>query len=68
MILELENYSVLLAGTGNEALNLLKSNHHFSLILLDITLPDMEAFEFLEKSDNAGLLAKTPIVRCSVFW
>jgi CheY-like chemotaxis protein len=65
MLLELENYAVSLAGTGNDALNLLKSDNHFSLILLDITLPDMKAFEFLEKLDKAGLLEKTPIVLCS---
>jgi len=65
MVLELENYSVSLAGTGNEALNLLKAYHNFSLILLDITLADMKAFEFLEKLDIAGFLEKTPIVLCS---
>ena len=65
MLLELENYTVSLAGTGIDALNLLKSDHHFSLILLDITLPDMKAFEFLEKLDTAGLLEINPIVLCS---
>ncbi len=65
MLLELENYAVALAGTGNDALNFLKSDHNFSLILLDITLPDMKAFEFLEKLDKAGLLKKTPIILCS---
>ena len=65
MLLELQNYAVSLAGTGNDALNLLKSDHNFSLILLDITLPDMKAFEFLEKLDTAELIKKNPIVLCS---
>ena len=47
--LEHEQYSILIAGTGQEALELIKE-HTPSIILLDVMLPDgMNGFDILER-------------------
>ena len=43
-----DDYHVLLAGTGQEALDIFKKNS-VDLILLDILLPDINGLELLEK-------------------
>ncbi len=65
MLLEQEGYSVVLASAGQEALKALSDDPSFSLVLLDISLPDMFAFEFLEKLGEAGFAQEVPIVLCS---
>ncbi|MBI5463839.1 MAG: response regulator [Ignavibacteriales bacterium] len=45
--LEGEGYSVLSAGDGQEALNILGSKE-FDLILLDIKMPNVDGFEVLK--------------------
>ncbi len=47
MKLQLDNYEVILAGNGQEALDLLK-DHKPDIILLDIIMPKMNGFDFLE--------------------
>lgn len=43
-----DKYNILLAGTGKEALEILKENS-IDLILLDILLPDINGLDLLEK-------------------
>ena len=43
-----DDYHVLLAGTGQEAMDIYKKNS-IDLILLDILLPDVDGLELLEK-------------------
>ena len=43
-----DDYHVLLAGTGQEAMDIFKKNS-VDLILLDILLPDINGLELLEK-------------------
>ena len=53
-VLEAENYSVLTAGNGAEALALMDSNH-IDLVVLDIMMPKMDGYEFtrtLRESNN----------------
>lgn len=45
--LEYENFEVIEASNGNEALGLLKDN--VSLILLDVNLPDINGFDLFKK-------------------
>lgn len=47
-ILEDEGYSVACAGSGEEALNMLKATTP-SLVLLDVILPEMDGFDTYEK-------------------
>ena len=43
-----DDYHVLLAGTGREAMDIFKKNS-VDLILLDILMPDINGLELLEK-------------------
>jgi DNA-binding NtrC family response regulator len=43
-----DDYHVLLAGTGQEAMDIFKKNS-VDLILLDILMPDINGLELLEK-------------------
>src|SRR3712207_4648099 len=62
--LELEGFCVLAAANGREALSLLQDTGHSCLILLDLMMPVMNGWQFLEtiKSDHQDILATTPIV------
>ncbi|MFA4975851.1 MAG: response regulator [Candidatus Paceibacterota bacterium] len=59
--LEKEGFKVLLARDGSEGFELLKNNQ-LDLVLLDIILPKISGFEFLEKVQADPLLQKVPIV------
>lgn len=63
-ILKLEGYAVDEAGTGEEALSFLRSGREYSLILLDLRLPDMTGLEFAGRVAEEGL-PKSPIVLLS---
>ena len=65
MILEHQGFGVSIAGTGAAAIEELNSNTQFSLMLLDLTLPDMSGFELLEKIENKRLGESVPIILCS---
>lgn len=48
-----EDYEVLQASTGKEALTLYKSHHkNISVMVLDIRLPDMTSFELLNSFEK----------------
>ena len=52
--LEAENYTVVTAGNGEEALALMDTNH-IDLVVLDIMMPKMDGYEFtkiLRESNN----------------
>lgn len=59
--LEKEGYSVQIAGDGQSALDLLKSNK-FNLILLDIILPKVSGFELMENIRQDPGYANAPII------
>lgn len=53
-VLEAENYTVITAGNGEEALALMDTNH-IDLVVLDIMMPKMDGYEFtkiLRESNN----------------
>ena len=52
------------AETGKEAFDLLKTNK-FDLILLDINLPDMTGFEFMDQFNQ--LKINTPVIGHTAF-
>jgi DNA-binding response OmpR family regulator len=54
-------FQVLLAGDGREgqrALNI----HHPDIVLLDLAMPDVNGWDFLQRLQETGHLGKVPIV------
>ena len=61
-ILENENYVIVKANSGRAALKILLQQHDFTLILMDVQMPDMNGFETAsliyerEKSRNIPII------------
>ena len=62
MLLEQEGYEIIPAVTGAEGLSALRGKPELSLILLDLTLPDINADAFLKKIRVENLGNQVPIV------
>jgi CheY-like chemotaxis protein len=60
-ILESEGYAVAQAANGQEALVLLQSSRLPCLILLDLTMPVMNGWEFLQQQRQDPFLAQIPV-------
>jgi CheY-like chemotaxis protein len=62
-LLEMEGFSVLTAGNGREGLRLIERYGQPCLILLDMMMPVMNGWEFLEtlQRDQRALLAQTQV-------
>ena len=58
-------YNFLEAENGKEALEYVEDDFTIDLILLDINMPEMNGFEFLEHLKEKDLLSKTPIIMIS---
>jgi two-component system alkaline phosphatase synthesis response regulator PhoP len=59
--LQLENYKVLVARTGNDALTVFKNNTNLiSLVLLDVMLPEINGFELCKHFK--ALNPKVPVI------
>ncbi len=60
-LFELENYCVACASDGAEALDSLQAMEELpNLILLDLNMPRMDGYEFLEKQKENPNFAKIP--------
>jgi two-component system chemotaxis response regulator CheY len=55
-----EGYAVVTARDGEEALELLAEPSRFCLIILDVLMPRIDGYQFLEKARAA--LGKTPVL------
>jgi CheY-like chemotaxis protein len=66
-LLEVEGYQVLTAHNGSEGIELLKRTQSLCLILLDMMMPKMNGWDFLDilKSDAAS--ARIPVVVLSAY-
>lgn len=61
--LTLTNYKILSAYNGQEGINLAhKYRHHIMLILLDISLPDINGYEVYKNIKKDKDLANIPII------
>lgn len=58
--LELENFEVIVAYDGEEALAAMKQKPH--LVILDIMMPKLDGFEVCKEIRNTPGLEKTPII------
>lgn len=61
-VLELEGYNVSCASNGSEALERLKETRAPCLILLDLMMPIMNGWQFLEAKRGDIALAPIPVV------
>lgn len=63
--LKIENYEVLTAASGEEALEKLASNN-VDLILLDLILPGIKGWKLVEEMQKAPKLANIPVMIVSI--
>ena len=57
-----DDYQVLFAENGKEALEIMRANEDLSLVLLDLQMPVMTGFEVLEVVRDDASLRRIPIV------
>jgi CheY-like chemotaxis protein len=62
MLLEQGGFSIAVAANGRAALAALRGGARPSLILLDLMMPEMNGWEFLEQARRDERLASIPIV------
>ena len=61
-ILELENLTVIVASHGQEGLELLEKNPDVEIILLDLMMPVMDGWSFLDKLRENDMWSKIPVI------
>ena len=61
-ILEQENYEIVKANSGRAALKILLQQHDFTLILMDVQMPDMNGFETASLIYERERLRHIPII------
>lgn len=62
MLLEMEQYKVLQAANGREALEIITKQTQPCLILLDLMMPEMPGWEFLKEKSRMHTIATIPVV------
>src|SRR3569832_1372697 len=61
-ILEKDNYTIIKANSGRAALKVLLQEHDFSLILMDVQMPDLNGFETATIIYERDKLKTIPII------
>lgn len=61
-LLDADGYAVAQARSGREALDYLRANPLPRLIILDLLMPEMDGWQFLEERKKDGKLADVPVV------
>src|SRR5688572_16811105 len=61
-LLEKDHYTVVKANSGRAALKILLTHHDFSLILMDVQMPDMNGFETATIIYERDKLKQIPII------
>lgn len=61
-LLENENYTIVKANSGRAALKILLTQHDFSLILMDVQMPDLNGFETATIIYEREKLKQIPII------
>ncbi|MET0463113.1 MAG: response regulator [Chitinophagaceae bacterium] len=61
-ILEKDNYTIVKANSGRAALKILLNQHDFSLILMDVQMPDLNGFETATIIYERDKLKDIPII------
>ena len=66
-ILEKDDYSIIKANSGRAALKILLTEHDFSLILMDVQIPDLNGFETATIIYEREKLRSIPIIFITAF-
>lgn len=66
-ILEQEGFSVLSAANGLEGIQCLDESHEVGIVLLEMMMPEMNGWEFLDHMKADARLAKVPVVIVSAY-
>jgi chemotaxis protein histidine kinase CheA len=61
-ILEAQGYQVELADDGKLALELLKKDNRYDLVITDVEMPNMDGFELTSRIKNDPVLQKLPVI------
>jgi chemotaxis family two-component system sensor histidine kinase/response regulator PixL len=61
-LLQDHGYSVVSAGDGREALNYLRDASPIGMIILDLMMPVMDGWEFLEHRSRDSALLNIPVI------
>src|SRR6187549_2054013 len=61
-ILEKDNYTIIKANSGRAALKILLKEHDFSLILMDVQMPDLNGFETANIIYERDKLKHIPVI------
>jgi CheY-like chemotaxis protein len=67
IFLEYEGYRVLTAGNGKEGFELLPQAGNPCLVLVDLMMPVMDGWQFIEEARTNEVLSTTPIVVVTAF-
>jgi CheY-like chemotaxis protein len=62
LLLELDGLAVATARNGLEALDQLQSDTHLSLVVLDLSMPVRDGWEFLRRKTEATNIANIPVI------
>jgi CheY-like chemotaxis protein len=62
VLLDDSGYGVTAVANGRAALAELRAGAHPDLILLDLMMPDMNGWQFLERADAESVLDSIPVV------
>jgi len=61
-ILEEENYHIVAANSGEQALDILAKEHDFALILMDVNMPGLNGFETVNLIKSRPKCADIPVI------
>ncbi len=64
-LLEIEGYKVFTAENGRVGLNLLEINPAPNLILMDVMMPDLNGWQFIEIKKTMENIRQIPVIACS---
>lgn len=60
-----DGYDILEAENGREAVQILQGGSEIDLLLLDITMPEMDGFAVLEQMKRCGWIEEVPVIMIS---
>ncbi len=62
IILDNENYQCIKANSGAEAIEIIDSQEDFSLILMDVQMPDLDGFETVQLIRKRESMQQVPVI------